>query len=196
MEKERSLDKEKWRFDLDSDKTKCELFEITNFPRACDCFCCRKLQCRSLFQCFKSDFLTDTKQRPITAPDIRNSYKSDLVCRSVDGDLDEFASLQQSTEVWRVIASVVISPIIGFLSDVLINFWKNYHNGLQDILYTVPCFLSLVAVTLGLAFSLLSTNIWPTMTFVAFSNGLIYTYENMSIVSSQGLHMLHMIWGI
>ena len=108
------------------------------------------------------------------------------MCRSADGNLDEFASLQQSTDVWRVIASVIISPIVGFLSDILINFWRNYKNGLQDVLYTIPCFLSLVAVTLGLAFSLMSTNIWPTMTFVAFSNGLIYTYENMSIVSSQG----------
>ena len=109
---------------------------------------------------------------------------SDLVCRSADGDLDEFAALQQSTEIWRVIASVIISPIIGFLSDISINFWKKYKNASQDVLYTIPCFLSLVAVTLGLAFSLLWKNIWPTMTFVAFSNGLIYTYENMSIVSS------------
>lgn len=112
------------------------------------------------------------------------SQLSDLVCRSADGDIDEFAALQQSTEIWRVIAGVIISPIIGLISDILIKLWKNHKNGSQDVLYTIPCFLTLAAVTVGLAISLLWTNIWPTMTFVAFSTALIYTYENMSIVSS------------
>lgn len=111
---------------------------------------------------------------------------SDLVCRSADGDLDEFTTLQQSSEIWRVIAGVIISPIVGLISDILIKFWKNFKNGSQDVLYTIPCFLTLATVTVGLAFSLLWTNIWPTMTFVAFSTALIYTYENMSIVSSLG----------
>ena len=111
---------------------------------------------------------------------------SDLVCRSADGDLDEFATLQQTSEIWRVIAGVIISPIVGLISDILINFWKKYKHGSQDVLYTIPCFLTLATVTVGLAVSLLWTNIWPTMTFVAFSTALIYTYENMSIVSSQG----------
>ena len=93
-------------------------------------------------------------------------------------------ALQQSTEIWRVIAGVIISPIIGLISDILIKLWKNYKNGSQDVLYTIPCFLTLAAVTVGLAISLLWTNIWPTMTFVAFSTALIYTYENMSVVSS------------
>ena len=112
------------------------------------------------------------------------SQLSDLVCRSADGDIDEFAALQQSTEIWRVIAGVIISPIIGLISDILIKLWKNHKNGSQDVLYTIPCFLTLAAVTVGLAISLIWTNIWPTMTFVAFSTALIYTYENMSIVSS------------
>ena len=35
----------------------------------------------------------------------------------------------------------------------------------------------LLKVVIGLAFSLLSTNIWPTLTFIALEMGLIYTFE-------------------
>ena len=139
-----------------------------------------------MFKCYEVRFQNSARMELSSLKYELESQQSDLVCRSADGDLDEFTDLQQSTEIWRVIAGVIISPIIGLISDILIKLWKNYKNGSQDVLYTIPCFLTLAAVTVGLAFSLLWTNIWPTMTFVAFSTALIYTYENMSIVSSQG----------
>ena len=58
-EKEKSFGKEKWRLDLDSDKTKCKLFEITNFYRTGDCFFRRQFQCSGMFQCTKVEFPTD-----------------------------------------------------------------------------------------------------------------------------------------
>ena len=46
---------------------------------------------------------------------------NDLICRSTDGDPEEFKSLQTSSEIFRTIASVLICPIIGFISDILMN---------------------------------------------------------------------------
>ena len=113
---------------------------------------------------------------------------NDLICRSVDGDLEEFTNLQTSSEILRVIASVLICPIVGFISDILMKFWKNFKNGSVDVLYSFPCYIATAATAVGLGVSLIWTNIWPTMTFVAFLNGLIYTFENMCIVQSRGFY--------
>ena len=111
---------------------------------------------------------------------------NDLICRSADGNLDEFTSLQTSSEIFRVVASVLICPIVGFISDILMNFWKKYKNGSVDVLYSFPCYLGMTVTAVCLGVSLIWTNIWPTMTFIAFLNGLIYTFENMCIVQSLG----------
>ena len=111
---------------------------------------------------------------------------NDLICRSADGDLEEFTSLQTSSEIFRVVASVLICPIVGFISDILMNFWKKYKNGSIDVLYSFPCYIGMTATAVGLGVSLIWTNIWPTMAFIAFLNGLIYTFENMCIVQSSG----------
>ena len=111
---------------------------------------------------------------------------NDLICRSAGGDQEEFTSLQTSSEIFRVIASVLIGPIVGFISDLLMNFWKKYKNDSVDVLYSFPCYIGTTATAVGLGVSLIWTNIWPTMTFIAFLNGLIYTFENMTIVQSQG----------
>ena len=111
---------------------------------------------------------------------------NDLICRSADGNLEEFTSLQTSSEIFRVVASVLICPIVGFISDILMNFWKKYKNGSIDVLYSFPCYIGMTATAVGLGVSLIWTNIWPTMAFIAFLNGLIYTFENMCIVQSSG----------
>ena len=111
---------------------------------------------------------------------------NDLICRSAGGDQEEFTSLQTSSEIFRVIASVLIGPIVGFISDILMSFWKKYKNGSVDVLYSFPCYIGTTATAVGLGVSLIWTNIWPTMTFIAFLNGLIYTFENMTIVQSRG----------
>ena len=116
---------------------------------------------------------------------------NDLICRSVDGDLEEFTNLQTNSEILRVIASVLICPIVGFISDILMKFWKNFKNGSVDVLYSFPCYIATAATAVGLGVSLIWTNIWPTMTFVAFLNGLIYTFENMCIVQSRGFYRHH-----
>ena len=109
---------------------------------------------------------------------------NDLICRSSDGDPEKFKSLQTSSEIFRTIASVLICPIIGFISDILMNFWKRYKNGSVDVLYSLPCYIFMTATAVGLGISLIFTNIWPTMTFISFLNGLIYIFENMCIVQS------------
>ena len=114
---------------------------------------------------------------------------NDLICRSADGDIEEFTSLQTNSEIFRVIASVLICPIVGFISDMLMNFWKKYKNGSVDVLYSLPCYIAVCITAVGLGISLIWTNIWPTMTCIAFLNGVIYTFENMCIVQSQGFSM-------
>ena len=109
---------------------------------------------------------------------------NDLICRSVDGDPEDFINLQTSSEIFRTIASVLICPIIGFISDILMNFWKKYKNGSVDVLYALPCYIFTTATAVGLGTSLIFTNIWPTITFISFLNGLIYIFENMCIVQS------------
>ena len=109
---------------------------------------------------------------------------NDLICRSTDGDPDEFKSLQTSSEIFRTIASVLICPIIGFISDILMNFWEKYKNGSVDVLYSLPSYICMTTTAVGLGISLIFTNIWPTMTFISFLNGLIYIFENMCIVQS------------
>lgn len=133
-------------------------------------------------------------------------FSSDLICRSAGGDLESFIELQSESELMRVLIAILICPTMGFISDTLMSLWKNYHRGSREVLYTAPAFISLISVrvpttslspgpqtrghrlesdieasepfevVVSLALSLLWTNIWPTLTFIALEMGLIYVF--------------------
>ena len=104
---------------------------------------------------------------------------NDLICDNVGSNSTEFKETQSSFEIVRVVITIITCVGTGLFSDCLSSYWDRSASRNKDVQKALVSYLVVLSFNILFAFSLLGTEIWPSLIFLSFCNGGVYVFETI-----------------